>query len=64
MSDGRVVRVLTDVAPIHREFDYLVPDQLGPEVRLGTMVRVVLNRRRVGGWVVADEVVPPAGIAL
>lgn len=31
---------------------------------MGTLVRVNLHGRRVGGWVVADEVVPPAGVAL
>jgi primosomal protein N' (replication factor Y) len=31
---------------------------------VGTRVRVVLNGRRVGGWVVAEAVVPPADVAL
>src|SRR6202011_2021825 len=53
-----------DVAPIHREFDYVVPEAMSADVRLGTMVRVVLNGRRVGGWVVGDQVSPPPGIAL
>jgi primosomal protein N' (replication factor Y) len=60
----RVVRVLPDVAPIHREFDYYVPPALDPDVRLGTIVRIALNGRRVGGWVVADQVSPPTGLAL
>jgi primosomal protein N' (replication factor Y) len=59
-----VVRVLPDVAAIDKEFDYLVPDQLDGDVRVGTMVRVELNGRRVGGWVVDDHVTPPAGLAL
>lgn len=51
-----MVRVLTDVAAIDKEFDYLVPARLrGLEV--GTMVRVALGgRRRVGGWVVATGI--------
>jgi primosomal protein N' (replication factor Y) len=59
-----VVRVLPDVAPIAREFDYLVPPDLDAFVRVGSMVRVNLHGRRVGGWVVADDVSPPAGVAL
>src|SRR3954465_10651080 len=53
----RVVRVLPDVAAIDKTFDYLVPDPLGDQVRVGTMVRVELHGRRVGGWVVglSDE---------
>lgn len=52
----RVVRVVTDVAGIDKEFDYLVPDHLAGQVRVGTIVRVPLGGRRVGGWVVADHV--------
>ena len=48
----RVARVLTDVAGIPKEFDYLVPEALEPRVAVGTMVRVPLGGRRVGGWVV------------
>jgi primosomal protein N' (replication factor Y) len=33
-------------------------------VRIGDRVRVVLHGRRVGGWVVATDVDPPAGVAL
>ena len=47
-----VVRVLPDVPAIDRAFDYLVPDALGDQVRVGTMVRVPLHGRRVAGWVV------------
>ncbi len=56
--------MLPDVAPIAREFDYLVPPALDPFVRVGTMVRINLHGRRVGGWVVGDDVSPPAGVAL
>lgn len=60
-SGQRVVRVLPDVAAIDKTFDYLVPDALGDQVRVGTMVRIALAGRRVGGWVVEDDVEPPAG---
>lgn len=60
----RVVRVLPDVAPIPREFDYLVPESLRADVGVGTMVRIALNGRRIGGWVVADNVTPAPGMEL
>ena len=47
----RVARVLPDLA-LDKVFDYLIPDHLAAEVRIGTMVRVSLNGRRIGGWVV------------
>lgn len=56
--------MLPDVAAIDKEFDYLVPEALVDHVRVGTMVRVSLHGRRVGGWVVADGVEPIAGMAL
>ena len=59
-----MVRVVPDVAGITKAFDYLVPPALDDQVVIGTLVRVVLNGRRVGGWVVADHVAPPAGVAL
>lgn len=52
----RVVRVAPDVTAVERVFDYLVPDDLAPRVRVGTIVRVPLHGRRVRGWVVADGV--------
>ena len=66
---GRVVRVLPDVAAIDRAFDYVVPeswaaDGRGERLQVGSRVRVVLAGRRVGGWVVADHVTPPAGVEL
>jgi primosomal protein N' (replication factor Y) (superfamily II helicase) len=59
----RVVRVLPE-GTIDKTFDYLVPDELGDQVRVGTLVRVELNRRRVRAWVVDDGVAPPPGVAL
>ncbi len=47
-----IARVLPDL-PFDKVFDYLIPDDLASQVRVGTMVRVPLQGRRVGGWVVA-----------
>ena len=59
-----VARVVPDVTGLDKQFDYLIPEHLRDEVRVGTMVRVALSGRRVGGWVVAvgppDEDVPAA----
>ncbi len=59
-----VARVVPDVTGLDKQFDYLVPDTWREEVRAGTIVRVGLAGRRVGGWVVAvgppDPDVPAA----
>ena len=65
----RVVRVLPDVAAIGREFDYGVPedwlaDGRASLVRVGSLVRIDLNGRRVGGWIVDDDVEAPAGVTV
>lgn len=54
-SPERVVGVLPDVPAIDKVFDYLVPAAMDADVRLGTMVRISLHGRRVGGWVVAER---------
>ncbi|MGI8758538.1 MAG: hypothetical protein ACR2K0_04460 [Acidimicrobiales bacterium] len=56
--------MLPDVLAIDKAFDYLVPEALDGEVRVGTIVRVALHGRRVRGWVVADDVAPATGRAL
>lgn len=56
--------MVPDVAGITRRFDYAVPPRFDDRVTLGTIVRVDLHGRRVGGWVVADEVEPPDGVDL
>ncbi len=61
---GIVVRVLPDVPAIDRSFDYLVPEPLGDQVRVGTMVRVPLSGRRVAGWVLERDVRAEQGVAL
>jgi primosomal protein N' (replication factor Y) len=45
------------VPAIDKTFDYLAPHELP----VGTMVRVPLHGRRVGGWVVEVDVSPPVG---
>ena len=62
--EALVTRVVTDVAGVDKEFDYLVPAGVAAAVRVGTQVRIELNGRRVGGWVVAVGVEPPTGLAL
>jgi primosomal protein N' (replication factor Y) len=57
----RVVRVLPDLAAVGRPFDYEVPDGWEADVGVGTRVRISLHGRRVGGWVVEDDVEPEAG---
>ena len=49
----RLARVLPDVTGLDKHFDYSIPDDLVDEVGVGTMVRVELHGRRIGGWVVA-----------
>jgi len=63
-ESSMVVRVRPDVAAIDREFDYLVPEAMHDRVQVGTMVRIALGPRRVGGWVVATDVTPPEGVKL
>jgi primosomal protein N' (replication factor Y) (superfamily II helicase) len=62
----RIVRVLTDEAAIGKTFDYFItPDMPGYDlIRVGTEVRIELHGRRVGGWVVADDVEPPEGVTV
>src|SRR5438874_9105935 len=47
-----IARVLPDVRAIDRVFDYAVPPEMAGDVSVGTMVRVTLHGRRVGGWVI------------
>jgi primosomal protein N' (replication factor Y) len=58
----RVVRVVPDVPAIHRRFDYTVPDALEEAVAVGSRVRVPLHGRRVGAWVVEDDVTSDPGV--
>lgn len=61
--------MLPDVAALRREFDYAVPDAWhrdgrAARVAVGTMVRMDLHGRRVGGWVTAIDPEPQAGVEL
>jgi primosomal protein N' (replication factor Y) (superfamily II helicase) len=58
----RVVRVVPDVPAIHRRFDYAVPTALTDAVTVGDRVRVPLHGRRVGAWVVEDDVTSDPGV--
>ena len=48
-----VARVVPDVTGLDKQFDYLVPEPLRSSVSVGSLVRVPLHGRRVGGWVVS-----------
>jgi primosomal protein N' (replication factor Y) len=50
---GPIATVVPDVTGLDKQFDYLVPDDLAARVQVGTLVRVELHGRRIGGWVVA-----------
>lgn len=50
-----VVRVLCDASGPDRAFDYLVPENAADDVAVGSLVRVDLHGRRIGGWVVAVD---------
>lgn len=56
--------MVSEVSGIAKAFDYLVPDELSAQVRVGTEVRVQLGRRRLAGWVVEEGSEPPAGVEL
>ena len=61
--------MLPDVAAIGREFDYGVPaewfdDERARLVRVGSLVRIDLAGRRVGGWIVDDDVEAPEGVTV
>ena len=56
------MRVVPDVPAIHRRFDYTVPDALADAVSVGGRVRIALHGRRVGAWVVEDDVTSEPGV--
>jgi primosomal protein N' (replication factor Y) len=53
-----VCRVVPDVTAVERVFDYLVPAELTARVRVGTIVRVPLQGRKVRGWVIETDATP------
>jgi primosomal protein N' (replication factor Y) len=48
-----VAGIVPDLTGLDRVFDYLVPVDLVSTIEIGSKVRVSLNGRRVGGWVVS-----------
>jgi primosomal protein N' (replication factor Y) len=46
-----IARVLPDVTGLDKSFDYRIPDDLVADIEVGTIVRVELHGRRIGGWV-------------
>ena len=48
-----VATVVPDVTGLDKQFDYSIPPDLSAHVRVGTIVRVELHGRRIGGWVSA-----------
>ena len=60
-----VITVVPDVAGLDgKEFDYLVPEKFRGQVRVGGIVRVALQGRRVRAWVTAVDVSAPPGVTL
>ena len=60
-SVARVATVIPDVTGLDKQFDYVIPDDLRADVRVGTIVRVELHGRRIGGWVRAISAEPGDG---
>ena len=58
----RVVRVRPDVVGMDKSFDYLVSSDV--EIHIGDSVRVDLQGRRVGGWIIEVDPEPVAGMSL
>ncbi len=63
-DEPRAVRVRTEVAAVAKTLDYAVPPGWSDEVHIGTRVRAPLHGRTVRGWVVEEDVLPPAGVAV
>ena len=55
-----VARVVPNVTGLDKQFDYLVPTELRDRVAIGSLVRVSLHGRKVGGWVVGLGAADPA----
>ena len=62
-----IARVLCDRSGPDRAFDYRIPDELSAEITIGSIVRIDLHGRKIGGWVKefdpsdalpADELLP------
>jgi primosomal protein N' (replication factor Y) (superfamily II helicase) len=60
----RVATVVPDVTGLDKRFDYLIPPELSEVVGVGTIVRVELHGRRIGGWVSSVGAEPSDGRSL
>ncbi len=58
-----VATVVPDVSGIDKKFDYAVPESMS-HISVGDRVRIDLNGRRVGAWVVGLSPEPSQGVAL
>jgi len=47
-----IASVVPDVSGIDKVFDYIVPESFAQRAWIGARVRIDLNGRRVGGWIV------------
>jgi primosomal protein N' (replication factor Y) len=56
-----VATVIPDVTGLDKHFDYVIPGDLSTRVHVGTIVRVELHGRRIGGWVSAISDAPSDG---
>lgn len=59
-----VVGVLPDVPAVDRLLDYSVPARWAAQVRVGSVVRIPLQGRRVRGWIYELDRRPPPGVTL
>ncbi|MDX2382261.1 MAG: hypothetical protein QNM02_21190 [Acidimicrobiia bacterium] len=50
---GRIARILPDITGLDKRFDYLVPADMADRIVVGSLVRIDLHGRRVGGWVMS-----------
>ena len=69
MGEPAAVSVRPDVVAIERPFTYAVPeawhaDGRAARLEVGSMVRIDLGGRRVGGWITEIETAPPDGVEL
>jgi primosomal protein N' (replication factor Y) len=53
VHEAVIAGVVPDLTGLDRVFDYVVPTELVALIEIGSRVRVSLNGRRVGGWVVS-----------
>lgn len=58
---AKVATIVPDVTGLDKQFDYLIPPALAAHVDVGTIVRVELHGRRIGGWVAAISDEPGDG---